>query len=303
MNSLVQTQQEIVAGLRLPQAMLAPKYFYDELGSQLFNAITLLDEYYPPKAEAEILNKNAAEMAAWLGPFDVLVDVGAADGRKAQSIFEALAVKQYWAVDISGEYLNRAVAQLRREHPSIAMQAIVQDFSVALVVPGTERKVFFYPGSSLGNFTPPEALAWLKHLRANEPCTGFILGLDLVKPKAILDAAYDDALGVTASFNLNCLRHVNRILGSDFNPAQWAHQGFFNETLSRVEMHVQARQAIVVKWPGGERSFVKGETIHTESSYKYTQASAAELLNAAGFSHTQFYFDSEKRFTVACAKP
>jgi dimethylhistidine N-methyltransferase len=302
-NSLVEMQQEIIAGLKLPQAMLAPKYFYDELGSQLFNAITLLDEYYPPKAEAEILSNYASDMAKWLGAFDVLVDVGAADGRKAQSIFEALSVKHYWAVDISGQYLNRAVAQLQREHPAIEMQAIVQDFSQALLVPGKQRKVFFYPGSSLGNFTPSQALVWLRHLRANEPCTGLILGLDLVKPKPILDAAYDDALGVTASFNLNCLRHINRLLQSDFNPAQWRHQGFFNESLSRVEMHVETREALMVSWPGGERKFAQGETIHTESSYKYTPDSAAKLLNDAGFGQTQFYFDAQKRFTVVCAKP
>jgi dimethylhistidine N-methyltransferase len=294
---------EIAAGLTSEQAFLAPKYFYDALGSELFTAITLLDEYYPPRVEAEIFAKHSKEMGQWLGDFDVLVDVGAADGRKAQKLFEPLNVKRYTAVDISGEFLLKAVAQLQREHTNIVMESLVQDFSSGLVVTGDERKMFFYPGSSLGNFTPEQALDWLVQLRKNKGCQGLVLGIDLVKEKPILDAAYDDALGVTASFNLNALRHVNRLLHSDFNPAQWSHLGFFNEGLSRVEMHLAAKQDLLVSWPGGQRHFQKGQTIHTESSYKYTEQSMHALLSRAGFSQAKCYCDSRGWFAVFCAKP
>jgi dimethylhistidine N-methyltransferase len=295
--------EEIAKGLLQPEAMLAPKYFYDDLGSQLFHAITLLDEYYPPRIEAKIFSDQAEDMARWLGSFDELVDIGAADCKKAQGLFSALKVKRYVAVDISAEYLVRAVEALQRTDPQIEMRPLVQDFSERLMVDDQFSKLFFYPGSSLGNFTPEQAKAWLAGLREHQGCSGLLLGIDLVKPKHLLDAAYDDALGVTASFNLNALRHVNRILGSDFNPKQWLHRGFFNEALSRVEMRLEAQQALDVQWPGGRRSFIAGESIHTESSYKYTVESIERLLKTVGFSQTKIYTDSAQWFAVVCAKP
>jgi dimethylhistidine N-methyltransferase len=294
---------EIVRGLLLPEAMLAPKYFYDDLGSQLFHAITLLDEYYPPRIEAKIFADHAADMANWLGDFDELVDIGAADGKKAQSLFSVLKVKRYVAVDISADYLVRAVDALQRTDPKIVMRPLVQDFSERLMVDDGFSKLFFYPGSSLGNFTPEQAKNWLAGLRQHQGCSGVMLGIDLVKPKALLDAAYDDGLGVTASFNLNALRHVNRILGSNFDPRQWFHRGFFNEALSRVEMRLETRLALEVKWPGGGRSFKAGESIHTESSYKYTIESLDTLLKSVGFSQTKIYTDPAQWFAVVCAKP
>jgi dimethylhistidine N-methyltransferase len=293
---------EITEGLGKIQAELAPKYFYDELGSELFKAITLLDEYYPPKIEAGIFTRYAKAMAEWFGPFDCLVDIGAADGKKAQTLFAPFNVKRYKGVDISGDFLRKAVDQLQREHPAIEMQAVVQDFSAGLVIDDAEKKLFFYPGSSLGNFTPEQAVQWLTVLRKNPGAQGLILGIDLVKPKAILDAAYADALGVTAAFNLNALRHVNRIVGSDFDPSSWAHLGYFNEALSRVEMHVAAKHDLVVTWPGGQRQFLRGQTIHTESSYKYTEQSIVSLLRAAGFNSAQCFTDTNKWFAVVCAK-
>jgi dimethylhistidine N-methyltransferase len=294
---------EIANGLLQADAMLAPKYFYDDLGSQLFHAITLLDEYYPPRIEAKIFSDHAADMAQWIGSFDELVDIGAADGKKAQSLFAVLKVKRYVAVDISAEYLGRAVEALQHTDPHIDMRPLVQDFSERLIVDDSFSKLFFYPGSSLGNFTPEQAKSWLLGLRQHQGCKGLLLGIDLVKAKHLLDDAYDDALGVTASFNLNALRHVNRILGSDFDPKQWLHRGFFNEALSRVEMRLEARQSLDVQWPGGKRSFKAGESIHTESSYKYTLESLEALLNSVGFSQTKIYTDSAHWFAVVCAKP
>jgi dimethylhistidine N-methyltransferase len=296
--------QEIVLGLTQAQATLAPKYFYDDLGSQLFHAITLLDEYYPPRVEAEIFSKFAPDMAQWLGAFEELVDIGAADGKKAQTLFAAFGVKRYVAVDISAEYLTRAVAALQRVDPHIDMRALVQDFSGSLSVDDEYSKLFFYPGSSLGNFTPEHASRWLTGLRQHQGCAGLMMGIDLVKPKALLDAAYDDALGVTASFNLNALRHVNRLLGSDFDCRQWQHRGFFNERLSRVEMHLEAKEAVTVTWPnGGKREFKVGESIHTESSYKYTTETLKLLLQKSGFTQVEMYTDSAAQFAVVCAKP
>jgi dimethylhistidine N-methyltransferase len=294
---------EIEKGLLQADATLAPKYFYDDLGSQLFHAITLLDEYYPPRIEAKIFADHAADMAYWLGDFDEFVDVGAADGKKAQSLFSVFKVKRYVAVDISAEYLGRAVEALQRTDPQISMRPLVQDFSERLMVDDSFSKLFFYPGSSLGNFTPEQAKNWLDGLRQHQGCTGLVLGIDLVKAKHLLDAAYDDAIGVTASFNLNALRHVNRILGSDFDPKQWLHRGFFNQALSRIEMRLEARQAVDVQWPGGRRSFKAGESIHTESSYKYTVESLERLLKSVGFSQTKIYTDSAQWFAVVCAKP
>jgi dimethylhistidine N-methyltransferase len=295
--------EEIEVGLLQAEAMLAPKYFYDDLGSQLFHAITLLDEYYPPRIEANIFADQAADMAQWLGDFDELVDIGAADGKKAQSLFSVLKVKRYVAVDISAEYLERAVEALQPTDPLIDMRALVQDFSERLIVDDSFSKLFFYPGSSLGNFTPEQAKNWLLGLRQHQGCKGLVLGIDLIKSKHLLDAAYDDALGVTASFNLNALRHVNRILGSDFDPKQWLHRGFFNESLSRVEMRLEARHDLDVQWLGGQRSFKAGESIHTESSYKYTVESLEAMLKSVGFSQTKIYTDSAKWFAVVCAKP
>jgi dimethylhistidine N-methyltransferase len=296
--------QEIVLGLTQAQATLAPKYFYDDLGSQLFHAITLLDEYYPPRVEAAIFSKSAADMAKWFGAFDELVDIGAADGKKAQKLFETFGVKRYVAVDISAEYLTRAVAELQRIDPHIEMRALVQDFSGGLIVDDDYSKLFFYPGSSLGNFTPEHASRWLTGLSRHQGCAGLMMGIDLVKPKHLLDAAYDDALGVTASFNLNALRHVNRLLGSDFNCRQWQHRGFFNEQLSRVEMHLEAREALTVNWPsGGRRAFKAGDSIHTESSYKYTAETLKSLLQKSGFTQVEIYTDSASQFAVVCAKP
>jgi dimethylhistidine N-methyltransferase len=302
-NKLNSSIKEIERGLVQQPASLAPKYFYDDLGSQLFHAITLLDEYYPPRIEAKIFDDFGTSMAHWMGAFDELVDVGAADGKKAQKLFSVLNVKRYVAVDISADYLNRAVAALQRTDPQIDMRALVQDFSERLVVDDGYSKLFFYPGSSLGNFTPQQASAWLGNLGKHQGCAGLILGIDLVKPKHLLDAAYDDALGVTASFNLNALRHVNRILGSNFDCKQWLHRGFFNESLSRVEMRLEARQTLTVSWPGGQRVFSAGESIHTESSYKYTVEQLEALLQEAGFNQTKIYTDAAAWFAVVCAKP
>jgi dimethylhistidine N-methyltransferase len=296
---------EIAAGLEAASASLHPKFFYDTLGSRLFDAICALDEYYPTRTEASIFGDNAAEIAAAIGPGATLIDLGAGNCAKAASLFPVLQPGQYVPVDISADYLYSAVAQLQQRFPEIEMTPVGLDFSQSFALPAQvrrDRRLFFYPGSSIGNFNPDEAHRFLRRLRGQCDLDGGVLiGFDLVKPKPILDAAYDDALGVTAAFNLNILRHVNRLAGADFDIAAWRHVAFFNPEESRIEMHLEARKGQVVHWDGGERRFAEGERIHTENSYKYTQSSAVELLGEAGFRAKQLWVDSKGWFALVQA--
>jgi dimethylhistidine N-methyltransferase len=301
---------ELFDGLGARHATISPKFLYDALGSKLFEAICELPEYYPTRTEAGIFERHGHEIARACGLGATLIDLGAGNCAKAANLFPLLRPTQYVAVDISTDFVNEALARLRLRFPHIDMQALGLDFSSGLELPSdgpnrvrAERRLFFYPGSSLGNFTPPEARAFLTRLRKG--CGedgGLLIGIDLAKDKATLDAAYDDALGVTAAFNLNVLRHVNRLLGSDFDIKQWRHVGFYNEPAGRVEMHLEAKSAQRVCWPGGGRHFAAGERIHTENSYKYCQADAIGLLEQSGFEATRVWTDPRCPFAVIHAQ-
>jgi dimethylhistidine N-methyltransferase len=290
------------AALAARPASIAPKFFYDRLGSHLFEAITELPEYYPTRTEAAIFARHGSAMAAAIGSRMALIDLGAGNCAKAARLFPLLEPSRYVAVDISVEFLRKAIHQLQREQPQIAMTGLGQDFSARLDVPrdvvGDARPVFFYPGSSIGNFAAGEALALLQRIRALAGGGGLLIGVDLVKERAVLEAAYDDALGVTAAFNRNALSHLNRLIGSDFAPRQWRHVAFYDEAQARVEMHLEAREALVVSWPGGERRFAAGERIHTENSCKYTIDSFRALLVAAGFDAPVHWSDANGWFAV-----
>ena len=295
---------ELAAGLRAAAASIAPKWLYDPLGSRLFDAITELPEYYPTRTEAAIMAAHAATFAGALGRGRTLIDLGAGNCAKAGRLFGALQPQRYVAVDISVEFLRQAIACLQREYPTVEMLGVGLDFSRSLELPpeaGEGPRTLFYPGSSIGNFTPGEALAFLRRARQSSPGCHLLIGVDLVKDRAVLEAAYDDALGVTAAFNLNLLHHVDRILGSDFDLRQWRHVAFYDERASRIEMHLEARQALVVRWPGGERCFAAGERIHTENSYKYTVEGFDALLRGAGWTHTRCFTDPRGWFAVFCA--
>lgn len=297
---------ELYDGLNAREATISPKFLYDALGSKLFEAICELPEYYPTRTEAGIFARHGAEIARAAGAGATLIDLGAGNCAKAASLFPLLRPGQYVAVDISTEFVSESLERLRLRFPYIAMQALGLDFSSRLDLPASvhaERRLFFYPGSSLGNFTPPEARAFLRRLRREcGPDGGLLIGIDLAKDKAVLDAAYDDALGVTAAFNLNVLRHVNRLLGADFDIRAWRHVGFYNEAMGRVEMHLEARTAQRVRWPGGGRDFAAGERIHTENSYKYRQADAIGLLEQAGFEASRVWTDPQRWFAVIHAQ-
>ncbi len=295
---------EIAAGLLAAQATIAPKYFYDALGSRLFDAITELAEYTPTRTEAAILAAHADDIAAAAGSGRTLVDLGAGNCEKAGRLFPTLQPRRYVAVDISVEHLRNALRCLQREHPQMDIVGVGQDFSQVLTLPpevGDSPRTLFYPGSSIGNFMPDEAAAFLRRARAGSPGANLLIGVDLVKARATLEAAYDDTLGVTAAFNLNLLRHVNRLLGSDFDVRDWRHVALFNEGASRVEMHLEARRDVNVHWPGAERRFLAGERIHTENSYKYRIDAFDALLRAAGFTQTTRWSDEHGSFAVFVA--
>ncbi|RQO36020.1 L-histidine N(alpha)-methyltransferase [Herminiimonas sp. KBW02] len=298
-------RDELLAGLSAAQAFTSPKYLYDALGSRLFAAICELPEYYPTRTEALIFNTHASAIALAVGSGSTLIDLGAGNCAKAARLFPVLQPVQYVPVDISVNFLRDALQRLQQQFPSIVMTGIGMDFSHELVLPDSVReakRLFFYPGSSIGNYTPDEALLFLQRIRAAcDDDGGLLIGVDLVKEKAILDAAYDDALGVTAAFNLNILRHLNHLLGTDFDVQAWRHRGFYNQQASRIEMHLEAAFDLTVRWPQGERRFVRGERIHTENSYKYTQRNFTDLLTEAGFGRLSFWTDPQQWFMVCHA--
>jgi L-histidine Nalpha-methyltransferase len=300
---------EAAAGLQRPHAELSPKFFYDALGSCLFDAITELDEYYPTRVEAAVLQAHQAAIAAavhqQLGRSPTLVDLGAGNCAKAARLFPALTPARYVALDISVDFLRASVGALQRQHPSVQMTGVGLDFSAQLALPAGLLQgpaLLFYPGSSIGNFNPADALRLLRQAHALAAGGGLLIGVDLYKDAAVLQRAYDDDLGVTAAFNLNLLRHLNRVLGANFNLRQWQHVALFNEAQSRIEMHLQARVAQTVLWPGGQRAFAAGERIHTENSYKWRRSDFEALLREAGFTRVQSWVDDKGWFAVMLAQ-
>ena len=299
---------EAAAGLLATPAAVSPKFFYDTLGSRLFEAITELPEYTPTRTEAAIFATHGAAIgrAALLltGPAPVLVDLGAGNGAKAARLFPLIEPQAYVAVDISVEFLRESLRRLQREHPQIRVAGVGQDFSARLTLPSalvTAPARVFYPGSSIGNFDPGAALRLLREMRRVAEGGALLIGVDLVKASDVLEAAYDDALGVTAAFNRNLLRRLNALLGADFDVRQWRHRAVFDVPQSRIEMHLHARQALHVTWPGGVRHFAEGESIHTENSYKWTVSAFEALLRDAGFGSVQRWTDEAEGFAVFLA--
>lgn len=297
----------ITRALLAQPAAIAPKYFYDRLGSTLFAAICLLDEYYPTRTEAALFERHGPAIAGAIGPDACLIDLGAGDCGKAARLMPLLSPARYVAVDISVGFVRDALLALARQYPAVAMTGIGADFSIGSDFIGqieSPRRWFFYPGSSIGNFDPAQALAFLSRLRASTDLDGgLLIGIDLVKPVSVLEAAYDDSLGLTAAFNLNVLRHLNRLIGSDFDVAQWRHRALFNPLHSRIEMHLEAREALAVRWPGGERRWLAGERIHTENAYKFTVSGFAALLAQAGWRLTLDWRDDQDWFALLVARP
>lgn len=296
---------ELLAGLAAEPATIAPKYLYDALGARLFAAITELPEYYPTRTEAAIFAAHAAEMARALPGFATLVDLGAGNCEKAARLFAPFGVQRYVAVDISVDYLAASLEGIRHLHPHMELAGVGLDFSARLALPpevGPGPRLMFYPGSSIGNFTPEAALPFLRDVHAAAQGGGLLIGVDLVKPVAVLEAAYDDPLQVTAAFNRNLLANAHRLAGAEFSLADWKHVAFFNRAASRIEMHLEAVRDVTVRWPGGERRFAAGARIHTENSYKWRREDFAALLAVAGFRDLRCWTDARNWFAVFLAK-
>ena len=280
---------EVVEALRRETASIAPKYFYDGTGCALYGAICCLDEYYPTRTEHALFEAHRSEIAAAIGPGRQVVDLGAGDGRKAEGWLVPIAASGYLAVDIAAHEIARTLDRLGDAFPGLALAGLATDFSreldlAGMIGPGPA--LFFYPGSSIGNFSPVEARAFLARIRAemrSRPGSALLIGVDGKKDKSVLDAAYDDALGVTAAFNLNVLRHLNARFGLDFDVRDFAHRGFYEEPAGRIEMHLEAVRETVVRLEGAPRTFRAGERIHTENAYKYAPGEFEALLAAAGF--------------------
>ncbi len=289
--------RELLQALARRPRGISPKWFYDARGSRLFDRIGALPEYYPTRTELGILRARAGEIARHVGPDAEIVEFGAGSLVKVRRLLQALrAPRRYLPIDISGEHLEGAARALRAEYPGLAVQPIVADYTRAFAQPaplaGSRRRVGFFPGSTLGNFDPPEALDFLRRAARLLAGGGLLLGVDLVKPPPILHAAYNDAQGVTAAFNLNLLARANAELGG------FDHAAFYNAPLQRVEMHLVSRRAQAVTVRGRRFGFDEGEALHTESSHKYTIDGLRALAARAGFGIGPVWTDAERLFSV-----
>ena len=293
---------DLRAALAARPRSISPKYFYDAEGSRLFDRICELPEYYPTRTEIGILERSVAEMAALAGPQAEIVEFGAGSLRKVRLLLQAFeAPARYVPIDISGEHLRDAAAILRREFPGLDVQPVVADYTQPVDLPaatGRGHRIGFFPGSTIGNFTPEEALHFLEGAARMLRGGALVLGADLVKDPHVLHAAYNDAQGVTAAFNLNLLARANRELGANFQPARFAHYAFYNAPLQRIEMHLVSRERQVVT-VGGERfTFEEGEALHTENSCKFTVDGLRALAVRAGFRPGPVWTDPARLFSV-----
>ncbi|MBB1598882.1 L-histidine N(alpha)-methyltransferase [Variovorax sp. UMC13] len=295
--------REMQAGLSRRARSVSPKFFYDVEGSALFDRICELPEYYPTRTELGILTDCAAEIAQQIGPNAEIIEFGAGSLTKVRLLLDALETpRRYLPIDISGEHLKAAAERLRADYPQLVVQPVAADYTMPLVLPapgeGAGRRVGFFPGSTLGNFTPDEALSFLQLAARLLRGGGLLLGVDLVKDPALLHAAYNDAQGVTAAFNLNLLRRANAELGADFDLEAFGHAAFYNAPLQRIEMHLVSRCAQSVVLNGETFEFAEGETLHTEHSHKFTVEGLRALAVRAGFRPVAVWTDPERLFSV-----
>lgn len=298
----------LVEGIRASPATIEPKYFYDPLGCALYAAICQLDEYYPTRTELAIFQQYRGEISAKIGEAGrcgTFVDLGAGDCCKAMSWLPFIQPQRYLAIDIAGPSLATALGNMAPEFPEIEMIGLVTDFSLALDIPPdllSTPTTLFYPGSSIGNFTPAAATQFLRQMRRYTEGGGLLIGVDAKKDKRRLDAAYADTLGVTAAFNLNALRHINRVINADFDESCWRHVGMYNEKIGRVEMHLESVVEQSVMIGGSPRSFARGERIHSENSYKYAREQFESMLREAGFVDISVWTNFDQAFWVFYAR-
>ncbi len=298
-------ETDVIAGLSSPRKELSPKYFYDERGSELFHEICGLEEYYPTRAEMEILETRGREIGALAGPNATLVEFGSGNNLKIRALLKGLKTPAaYVAIDISRDYLIKAAQDLLAQHPSLEVVAMCADYTEPFdlpalkgAAPGDRLGLFF--GSTIGNLNPVQAHRFLAHAAAAlGPGAAMLIGVDLKKDPVVLDAAYNDAKGVTAAFNLNLLARINRELDGDFDLAGFAHAAHYDIEQGCVEMHLRSVRDQVVEVAGRRFAFRAGETIHTENSYKYAVAEFQTLAEAAGFAAEAVWTDAAQRFSL-----
>jgi L-histidine Nalpha-methyltransferase len=294
---------DAMAGLSAPRKSLPCKWFYDAEGTRLFEAITRLPEYYPTRTELAILSGRGGEIAGAVGPGAPVVEFGPGDGGKAECLLRALdAPVAYVPVDIAAEWLVAAAARVAKAHPAIRVSPVVADFGRPFTLPSRgfgPPLLGFFPGSTIGNFTAPEAVALLRRFRrALGPAARLLLGADLVKDRRILEAAYDDSAGVTAAFNLNLLRRLNREAGADFDLSGFRHRALWNAAEERIEMHLVARRDQAVRLGGAVFRFAAGESIHTENSHKYRPEGLRDMAGEAGWTEEARWTDPDNLFSL-----
>ena len=293
---------DVIDGLSQHPKWLSPKYFYDAMGSELFEQITVLPEYYPTRTELSILRDRAGEISTIIPNGAALVEFGAGATTKVRLLLQQCAFGAYVPVDISGDFLKAQADALRRDIPGLDIYPVAADFTAPFALPDAVKampKVGFFPGSTIGNFEPHEASSFLRSVREIlGQHAQLVIGVDLEKDERALYAAYNDAAGVTARFNLNVLVRINRELGGNFDLSAFNHRAIYNGERHRIEMHLISRKAQTVRVLGRSFSFRPGETIHTESSYKYSLARFAALAQGSGWRVRKSWTDAAGMFSV-----
>ncbi|MFL5331474.1 MAG: L-histidine N(alpha)-methyltransferase [Gemmataceae bacterium] len=294
---------DVLTGLSRPQKRLPSKYFYDESGSRLFDSITRLDEYYPTRTELGIMERHGHNMAERLGPHCLLIEFGGGSLVKIRTLLDHLEQPAgYVPVDVSGPHLVRAADQLELDYPGLDVMPVCADFTGDFPLPGDmtgARRVVYFPGSTIGNFDPPDAETLLRHIaQIVGSGGGLLLGVDLQKSPSIIEPAYNDRRGVTAAFNRNILIRINRELDANFDPDAFKHCAFYNQVSSRVEMHLVSERKQRVRVSDQFFRFEIGESIHTENSYKYDPLELAHLAARCGLKMETAWYDEHRYFGV-----
>jgi len=296
--------RQLLHGLRQPQKWISSIYFYDEAGSRLFDRITNLPEYYLTRTELAIMRAHGGEMAAEIGPRTMVIEPGSGAGEKIRLLLRALdSPVAYVPVEIARGHLEASARVLAKEFPEIEVLPVWADFTRPLEIPRPAKEArgrsVYFPGSTLGNFEPPDAVSLLRNFAAMVgPGGSAVIGVDLAKDAALIEPAYNDAGGVTAAFNRNMLRHLNTRFGADFDPGAFEHHAFYDAGEGRMEMHLRSTREQIVRVDGQRIRFRAGETIHTESSYKFTDERFAALAAEGGFRLVRTWKDPESLFSV-----
>jgi dimethylhistidine N-methyltransferase len=299
---LTNLEQEIFNGLAEHPKKLSPKFFYDTKGSELFDEITALDEYYLTRTEKQILTANAHDIAQTIGTHKVIIEPGSGSSEKVQLLLEALKPSYYVPMEISTDYMLDVANNLQQKYPALKMLCVKADYTYEL--PANEQlpegdKIAFFPGSTIGNFDPDKATQFLSSVRKMVGDSGgLLIGVDLKKDSSIIEAAYNDAKGVTAAFNLNILDNINQLIGTDFDTAKWQHSAVYDEQQGCINMHLIANEAHQISNRNASVNFAKHEKVHTEHCYKFSMDDIAQMMAQTGFEIIKTWTDPQAYFAV-----